>query len=115
VHPPAEAGADPSPYGALLRLTTDWYERVLAGDDSGAEAFSRRREELLRLAGGAPREAEADTIRRILAADRQLLDLLERRRAEIHAELARLAEVRRSLASYGAAPPASPSYVERLG
>lgn len=114
-------------YGQALRLTEELRARLREGDDAGAEAFSRQREALLeRIAslgpepGGNQRHPEARrksaaTIERILELDREVLTLLEARKAHLGRELHELGRGRRTLAAYRGPTPLTPAYVDRVG
>ena len=101
------------------------------GDDTSAEAFTREREAVLQQIGCpdpavAPdgdealphqesRRACIAAIERILDRDREIVTLLEERKAGLGRELQELARGRRTLAAYRGPTALSPAFVDRLG
>ena len=112
------------------RLTEAFCARVRGGDDDGGPAFCRDREAILAAiraleavaAEGADPEAavrhrtdRARAIRRILELDRELIGLLDARKARLRVELQGLQQGRRSLHSYRGPAGTSPAVIDRLG
>ena len=113
------------------RLIEEFCARVRRGDDEGGAAFCREREEILGAIAALGATAEPDpsdpetaerhradrarAIRRILELDRELIGLLEARKAGVRAEMEDLRRGRRSLGSYRGPVAASPAFVDRLG
>jgi hypothetical protein len=107
------------------RVTEALWARVEAGDDAGAEAFVRQREDLLAaitaLAGPGPGERAADhsrecaeSMERIAELDRRTVARLEARKSQVRQQLADLGRGRRSLASYRGPAPLAPAFVDRV-
>jgi len=129
VPPPPEEQA--RLYGQALRLTQEFCARLRKGDDTGTEAFSCEREALLQRIGspamviasdgGEPfrheesRRKSVAAIERILELDREIVTLLEERKARLGHELLELARGRRTLAAYRGPTALSPAFVDRTG
>jgi hypothetical protein len=128
--------ADPSEeqarlYDQALRLTEAFCARLRIGNDTGAEAFTREREALLQRVGFpdpmvAPdgddslshqesRRKSVAAIERMLELDRELVRLLEERKARLGLELRELVRGRRTLAAYRGSSALSPVFVDRMG
>jgi uncharacterized protein (DUF2236 family) len=117
-------------YGKALRLTEEFCARVRGGDESGGEAFSRVREAIFQrisAMGAAPEPVPGDAggieafwrqsttaIERIMELDRELLILLEARKAQVGRELAEIGQGRRMLASYRGPSAISPAFLDRV-
>jgi hypothetical protein len=111
-------------YGRALRLTEEFCARLRKGDDTGAEAFTREREALLQRIGSGGDESlrhqewrrkSVAAIERILALDREIVTLLEERKARLGRELLELGRGRRTLAAYRGPSALSPTFVDRMG
>jgi len=118
-------------YRQALRLTEEFCARLRKGDDTGAEAFTREREALLERIGfpdpAVAPDAEAflrfqesrresvAAIERILELDRELVSLLEERKARVGRELIELVRGRRALAAYRGPTAHSPAFMDRVG
>jgi len=117
-------------YDKALRLTDDFCSRLRRGDDADADAFSRDRAAILEQiwkfdppSGPGAAESEgheayrrgiAAAIERLLALDRELLSVLEERKARVGRELAALGHGRRTLAAYRGPTLLSPVFVDRV-
>ena len=117
-------------YLEAARLTEEFCARVRAGDESGGAAFTKAREAIFqRIAGMAPApETLADdpgrmelswhqsvaAIERIIELDREVLTLLEGRKAQVGHELAEIGRGRQSLASYRGAAAVTPTFLDRV-
>jgi len=117
-------------YDKALRLTEEFCSRLRRGDDTDADAFSRDRAAILERiwkfdpasvpgAGEfdgheAYRRRSAAAIERLLALDRELLSVLEERKARVGRELAALGHGRRTLAAYRGPTLLSPAFLDRV-
>lgn len=126
----AAAAEEARLYGEALRLTEEFCARVRAGDESGGEAFSRVREAIFQrtsamraaseplpgAAGGIEAFWRRSTtaIERIMELDREVLTLLEARKAQVGRELAEIGRGRRTLASYRGPVATSPAFLDRV-
>jgi hypothetical protein len=114
-------------YREAERLTEMFCARVRAGDESEAEEFLRRRDEILERIqeAGAPLEAADDdddpeqfaresavVVERIIALNQELVALLEARMAQVRRQLADLGAHRQSLASYRGTAESTPAFVD---
>jgi hypothetical protein len=118
-------------YDQALRLTEAFCGRLRIGNDTGAEAFTREREALLQRVGFpdpavAPdgdeslshdesRRKSVAAIERMLELDRELVMLLEERKARLALELRELVRGRRTLAAYRGPSALSPVFMDRMG
>lgn len=118
-------------YDQALRLTEAFWARLRIGSDTGAEAFTREREALLQRVGFpdpmvAPdgdeslshhesRRKSVAAIERMLELDRELVRLLEERKARLALELRELIRGRRTLAAYRGPDALGPVFVDRMG
>jgi hypothetical protein len=118
-------------YGQALRLTEEFCARLRKGDDTGAEAFTREREALLERIGEPDpavaldgetflrhqqsRRKSVAAIERILELDREIVSLLEERKARLGGELLELVRGRRTLAAYRGPTAHSPAFMDQVG
>ncbi len=126
----AAAAEEAHLYGEALRLTEEFCARVRAGDESGGEAFCRVREAIFQrisAIGAAAKPLPGDArgieafwrrsstaIERIMELDREVLTLLEARKAQVGRELAEIGQGRRMLASYRGPSAISPAFLDRV-
>jgi hypothetical protein len=119
-------------YRDALRLTEAFCAELRAGEEGDGEAFARHREEILAgiptlpaspgRAGAADpvgaervRRESAQAIERILALDREIVDRLEARKADIRRKLEVVKTGRRTLQSYRGPAPTVRAAVNHLG
>lgn len=114
-------------YGLAVRLTEEFCARLRAGDDTGAEAFTRERDALLHRIGSPDLAVSADAkesesrrqsiawIERILELDREIVTLLEEGKARVGRGLLELGRGRQTLAAYRGPAALSPTFVDRMG
>jgi hypothetical protein len=103
---------------ALVDASTDALARLRAGDEAGVLDLVERRERVLAaLAGSSPEmdDAVSEAARRAVALDGELVAALRAELTGMEREFGDVMRTRRSLISYGAKPPGSPIFVERLG
>jgi hypothetical protein len=126
----AAAAEEAKLYREVLRLTEEFCARVRGGDESGGEAFSQAREAIFQRisamraaseplpgdAGGSEAfwRQSTSAIERIMALDREVLRLLEARKAQVGRELAEIGQGRRTLASYHGPTAISPAFLDRV-
>ena len=103
---------------ALVDASTDALARLRAGDEAGVLELVERRERLLAAlaeSSPAPDDAVIESARRAVALDSELVAALRAELTGLEREVGDMMRARRSLISYGATPPGSPIFVERLG
>jgi len=127
----APPGEQAQLYRQALRLTEEFCAHLRNGDDTGPETFTREREALLERIGlpdltVAPdgeaflrhqesRRESVAAIERILELDRELVSLLEERKARLGRDLLELVRGRRTLAAYRGPAAYSPAFMDRVG
>jgi hypothetical protein len=108
-------------YLEVERLTAEFLERAPAAEAPEIERFVRQREELLERIQAAPEgpaaeaESSAAAIRRMLDLDRELLVLLEARKADVRRQLAEVGQRRQPLGVYRGPNPDTSTYLDRTG
>jgi hypothetical protein len=103
---------------ALAEASAAALDRLRDGDETAVEDLLERRERLLGVLATWQRPVEPavmEAARRAVALDAELVTTLRTRLTEVGREIERMTRTRRSLISYGATPPGSSIFVERLG
>jgi hypothetical protein len=106
-------------YKELLRLSEEMHVAARAHDQATVDDLVDRRQVVVAAIGKSTPPADVPAmmaiIRRVLALDRELLELLHSRREATRDALDAITARRRSLESYRGAPPTDPLFIERLG